>query len=112
MSSRSGCVVMLKLASLLARPTLHDNLGFRIKLHSVLALRVDDAEEAFLPAIKRKVGHWRCDPNIDSNVASRCFISELPRRTSTRREQRRLIAVGTFSNKVDRFLDGISMNQA
>jgi hypothetical protein len=57
---------------------------------------VQIAEEAFLPAGEREVGHRRGHADVDADVADLGFVAELARRGAAAREQARLVAVGAW----------------
>src|SRR5580693_8990314 len=102
----------LELARFLPRPPLYHDLGFRIELHAIFSLRVQNPEEAFLPAVKREISHGSRDTDVDADVPRRSFVAELPCGSAASGEKRSLIAVWAFANELDGFIDRVGMNQA
>src|SRR5258707_15853753 len=103
---------VLELARFLTRPAFHDDFRFRVELHRVLALRVQNAEKAFLPSTERKGSHRRGNANIDADISRRRLVAELPRRRAARREEGRLVAVRALADEFDSLVNRVGMNQA
>jgi hypothetical protein len=101
----------LEFAGFLPGPALNHDFGFGVELDRVFALGMHDAEEAFFPAVKGKIGHRGGNTNVDAYVSGRRFVTEFTRGTSTGREQRRLIAVWASANEFNGFVDRVGMNQ-
>ena len=77
----------------LSRPALDHDFRIGVELNRIFALRVQDAEETFLPPIKREIRHGRGDPNVDSDISRGRFVPEFARRRTAGCEQRRLVPV-------------------
>src|SRR5260370_42031077 len=92
---------VLELARFLTRPAFHDDFRFCVELNRVLALRVQNAEKAFLPSTERKGSHRRGNANIDADISGRRLVTKLPRRRATRCEERRLIAIRAVADEFD-----------
>src|SRR5690349_21127954 len=73
-----------KLAAPMLGPALHHHLGLGVELHAVVGLGVQVAEETLSPTAERKLRHGCRHADVDSDVAGRDFVPELPRRGAIR----------------------------
>src|SRR5687768_11034302 len=78
--------VRLELPGPFLRPPFDDDFLVHVELDGVLALSVQIAEEASLPAREREEGHRRRRADVDADVADARLVAELPRRGAARRE--------------------------
>ena len=69
-------------------------------------------KKLFFHPLNGKVSHGRGDADVDPDVARRRFVAEAARSGSARREQRRLIAVGTTFQEGQRFVQAAGVNEA
>src|SRR5436853_428346 len=76
-----------------------------LELYCILALAVQSAEEAVLPAAEREVCHRGRDADIYTHVASRHSVAELAGSRAARREDGRRIAVRTPRHHFDGLVD-------
>src|SRR5579859_4365764 len=100
-----------KFSRVFFRPSLHNHLFFRVKLHGVASLAMEHAEEAVLPTRKGEVRHGSSHSYIDSNVPCRRFVAEPTRRGPAGGEKRGLISKRAFGQKVERLIQVICVHQ-
>src|SRR6202158_5745378 len=109
-SARSGlppCLTFLEFSCFLSRPALDHHFRFRVKLHGVAPLAVQNPEKTFLPAAEREIRHRRRHADIDPDIPRRRFIAESPRRRAAGGEKRGLVPVRASRQKLHRFIHRI-----
>src|SRR4051794_2452671 len=77
-----------------------------------MRLGVKVTEEAFIPAAKGKVGHWRGHANVDADVAGVGGITEFARDGATGRKDASHVAVGALVDDSDGVINCFGVHQA
>src|SRR6516225_2045216 len=101
-----------ELAGLLSGPAFDNDLGFGVELDRIFALGMKNAEETFLPAVEREIGHGGGDADVDADVAGGRFVAEFAGRRAASREERSLIAIGALADKFDGLINVVRVNEA
>src|SRR5947199_1465067 len=102
----------LELPAVLLDPAFDDDLLVGIELDGIVALRVQRAEKAFLPAAERKIRHWGGDTDVDADVSRRCLVAEFARGSAAGGKQRGLVAIGAAGEDSDGFIHVLGRDQA
>jgi len=69
-------------------------------------------EETLFPAAEWEESHWRCNANIDADIPGIGFIPKTAGSITTGGEQAGLVPICPAVNQLDRFVNGLQVDQA
>src|ERR1700722_17472449 len=108
--SRAPCP--LELPAPLLRPALHYNLGLREKLHRMVRLRVQIAEEALAPSAERKRRHRSGHAHVDADVTRIHLVAEAPRIGAVSGKNARHVSVAASIHERNSLFNRLRVDQA